>query len=334
MIDLTTSYLGFTLPHPLIVGASPFADSLDSARRIEDAGAAALIMRSIFQEQIDTEAMATHMSTDTHAESFGEALSFFPSPSDFVVGPDEYLERLRRTKEALGIPVFASLNGSTLGGWLAYATALQEAGADALELNVYYVATDAAEAGSTIEDAVVNMVSEVKQATTLPVAIKLSPFYTSLAHFARRLANAGADAFVLFNRYYEPDIDTHELDVVSRLRLSDPTELALRLRWLAVLSAQCSQSLAVTGGVHDAPGAIKAIMCGAHAVQLVSVLLLHGPHRLGQMLEGLRDFMAEAEYMSMEQMRGSMNLDRCPDPEAYRRANYMRVLQTWSEPGA
>ncbi|NNF07931.1 MAG: dihydroorotate dehydrogenase-like protein [Candidatus Eisenbacteria bacterium] len=329
-MDTRTRYLGLDLPHPFVVGASPLGDSVDSAKRMEDAGAAAVVMRSLFQEQIDAEAMATHMSTEVHAESHGEASSYFPSPEEFVMGPDEYLERLCRTREALNVPVIGSLNGTTLGGWLSHALLIEEAGVDGLELNIYDVPMDATRSAGDIEDTVVEMVSELKAKTNLPLAIKLSPFYTSMAHFAGRLEEAGADSLVLFNRYFEPDVDIEELRVTTQLQLSTSSELALRLRWLAVLSPIFGGSLAVTGGVHTATDAIKALMCGADAVQMVSVLLHHGPARIGENLLGLRRFLKEAEYESLDQMRGSMNLDRCPNPEAYKRANYMRVLQTWS----
>ena len=329
-MDLSTEYLGFTLPHPFIVGASPFADTIDSIKRAEDAGAAAIVMRSLFEEQITVEALATHNAAEPHGDSFGEALSYFPEPNDFVIGPDEYLNKIRLAKEAVDIPVIGSLNGDTPGGWLDYASALAGAGADALELNIYHVPTDSAETGSSIEQRDIEMVAEIKKAINIPVALKLSPFYTSFIHFAQQAVNAGAGGLVIFNRFFEPDIDVDELEILLHLGLSDSHELLLRLRWLAILSERVQASLAVTGGVHTPLDAIKSIMCGAHAVQMVSALLIHGYGHLEAMRRGMIEWMEAHEYASLEQMRGSMNLNRCPGPESYERANYMHVLQTWS----
>ena len=330
-MDLSTVYLGIRLPHPCIAGASPLSDSLDAARRLEDAGAAAIVMRSLFEEQIHAEAMATHFATESHAYSYGEALTYLPEPDDFVLGPDAYLEQLRRVKEAVNVPVIASLNGQTSGGWLDYASLLAHAGADAIELNIYYVASDPFTPAEAIEHNMVEMIAAVKRAVRVPVAVKLSPFYTSFAHLSRQLDLAGADGLVIFNRYYEPDIDVEELSVQSHLVLSDSSELRLRLRWLAILSEQVRPSLAITGGVHTAIDAIKAVMCGAHAVQVVSALLKNGPDHLTGMIEGMRQWMVEREYESVAQMRGSMNRRRCPNPEWFERANYMHMLQTWCD---
>jgi dihydroorotate dehydrogenase (fumarate) len=328
-MDLTTYFMGFELPHPFIVGASPFADTSDSLRRVEDAGAAAIVMRSVFEEQITAEELATHRATEPHAESFAEALSYFPEPAEFVLGEQEYLEQIRKAKEAVDIPVIGSLNGSTLGGWLEYARSLEQSGADAIELNPYDVATDSEETGEAIESRVLEIVREVKESIRVPVAVKLSPFYTSLANFAKRVDEAGADGLVLFNRFFEPDIDVEELEVRSHLELSNSSELLLRLRWLAILSGRLEASLAITGGVHTALDAIKALMCGAQAVQIVSVLLRHGPHQLETIRREMVAWMEEHEYESLEQMIGSMNLERCPRPRMFERANYIHLLQTW-----
>lgn len=329
-MDTTTTYLGFQLPHPFIAGASPMADSLDGARRLEDAGVAAIVLRSLFEEQIQSEALATHRAIDSHADSSAEASSYFANPADFVVGPGEYLEHIRRIKQSVKIPVIASLNGFTRGGWLDYATSIQQAGADALELNIYHVATESAEPAEGIEIRTVEMVRSVKGLLRIPVAVKLSPFYTALPHLARHLEGAGADALVLFNRFFESDIDIEELSVVSHMRLSDSNELLLRLRWLAILSGRLEKaSLAVTGGVHTSSDAIKAVMCGASAVQLVSSLLTEGPGHARKLLAGMVSWMEEKEYASIAQMRGSMNILRSPNPREYGRGNYMRILQTW-----
>lgn len=328
-MDLGTTYLGLDLEHPFVAGASPLSDSVDRARRLEDGGAAAIVLRSLFEEQIDAEALAHHFATEAHAHSSAEAAGWFPDVDDCVFGPDEYLDHLRRVKAAVSVPVIASLNGRTLGGWLRYAQEFERAGASALELNLFEVETDPEEGAEEIEERQVEMVEEVKRAVRIPIAVKLSPFYTSLAHFGARLAAAGADGLILFNRFYETDIDVDELEVRTHLELSQPDELLLRLRWLAVLSGRVDCSLAVTGGVHTARDAAKALLCGADAVQMVSVLLHHGPQRLKETRERLVAWMQERGYESLAQMRGAMNLTRAPDPKAFARANYMRVLQTW-----
>ena len=328
-MDLSTTYLGFRLPHPLMPGASPMVDSLDTVQRLEEAGAAAIVMHSLFEEQILQEQWATIYHMDVHAESFGEALSYFPRPGEFALGPEQYLAQIARIKKAVHIPVIASLNGTTAGGWVEYARRMEEAGADALELNVYYLATDPEEPGATVEQRTLDILRTVKQTVSIPVAVKLSPFFSSLAHFATELDVAGADALILFNRFYQPDIDIEQLEVTPRLELSNSSELLLRLRWLAILSEKVRCSLAVTGGVHTARDAIRAIMAGAHAVQMVSALLRGGPAYLRTVLDEMSTWMEEHEYTSLRQMRGSMSLARCPDPAAFERANYIRVLQGW-----
>ena len=328
-MNLSTEYLGFKLTSPLVVGASPLADDLDQVKRLEDAGAAAIVMRSLFEEQLSAESMATLQATDMHAESFGEALSFFPTVDEFVLGPDEYLEQIRKLKKAVGIPVIASLNGATPGGWLDYSRKMAEAGADALELNLYYVAADPKEPGEAIQKRKVEMVGAVKKAVQIPVAVKISPFYTSISNFAQKLAEVGADGVVIFNHLYEPDIDEEKLEVVPALVPSQSSTLLVRLRWLAILSERVNLSLAATGGVHTAWDALKAVMCGAHAVQMVSALLKGGPEHLQAVRQGMSDWLEKNEYESLAQAQGSMNLVKCPDPSAFQRANYMRLLQTW-----
>lgn len=330
-MDLSTSYLGFHLPHPFMPGASPMVDDLDTVRRLEDAGASAIVMHSLFEEQIAREEVATFLHTEPHGESFAEAMTFFPSPERFALGPDEYLEQLRRIKGTVRVPVIASLNGSTLGGWLRYARLMEQAGADALELNVYALATDPEVTGQQVEERTLDMLRAVSDTVSIPVAVKLSPFYSSLAHFARRL-DEHADALVLFNRFYQPDLDVDQLQVKRELRLSHPSELPLRLRWLAILSASVKAGLAVSGGVHTPLDAIKSVMAGAQAVQLVSVLLQRGPEYIAQMREGTARWLEEHEYESLEQARGSLSLASCPDPAVYERANYMLILQSWAGP--
>jgi dihydroorotate dehydrogenase (fumarate) len=328
-MDLSTTYLGFTLPHPIVPGASPLADELDTVRQLEDAGAPAIVLRSLFEEQIVLEQMAEHAHLDAHAESFAEAASYFPDPRAFVLGTDAYLEHLRRVKAAVAVPVIASLNGTTPGGWLEFATLMQEAGADALELNVYRIATDPEVTGAEIERQTIDIVREVKRTVRIPVAVKLSPFYTAIAHLARELDRAGADALIIFNRFYQPDIDPADLEISRELHLSTSSDLLLRLHWTAILAGRLRASLAITGGVHTSVDVVKATMAGAHVTQVVSTLLRHGPSRLRAMIGGLKGWMREHEWYSLNEMRGNMSLERVPDPEAYERGNYMRILQGW-----
>ena len=328
-MNLSTRYLRLDLPHPLMAGASPLADDLDTVRRLEDEGASAIVLRSLFEEQILREQVSSLQHTETHEQSFAEALTFFPTPETFVFGPDEYLEHLRRIKVAVGIPVIASLNGATPGGWLNYPPLMESAGADALELNLYRLAFDHFLTGQEVEHEAVEMVRQVRRSVRIPLAIKLSPFYSSLAQFAGQLDRAGADGLILFNRFYQPDIDPETLELNRSLHLSDARELALRLRWLGALSGQLRASLAVSGGVHTARDAIKAVMAGAHAIQVVSVLLHNGPEHLKLLRQGMEEWMKEFDWESLESMRGNMSLKRCPDPGAYERANYARMLQGW-----
>jgi dihydroorotate dehydrogenase (fumarate) len=328
-MDLSTTYLGLTLAHPLMPGASPMVDDLDLVRRLEDAGAAAIVMHSLFEEQIAGERRARRRFIDAHAEAHPEARSYFPSPDAYALGPDEYLGQIEKIKKAVRVPVIASLNGTTPGGWLDYARFIERAGADALELNAYFIATDPRESGPQVEERTLRLMASVREAVRIPVAVKLSPFHASLPHFAGRLAEAGADGLVLFNRFYQPDIDTEELDVVRALQLSDSSELPLRLRWLAILSGGFRGSLAATGGVHTTLDAVKAVMCGAHGVQLVSELLRNGPGRIREIRDELARWLEAHEYHSLRQMQGSMSLARCPDPKAFERANYVHILQNW-----
>jgi len=328
-MDLSTTYLGIRLPHPLMPGASPLVDDLDRVRRLEDAGAAAIVMHSLFEEQLVMEQMAAAAIFDPHEEAFSEAVTYFQGMERFRLGPEDYLEYLQRLKSAVGVPVIASLNGMSLGGWLNFSKLMHQAGADAIELNVYYLATDPEEAGHTIEGRTIEMLRSVKQGLPIPVAVKISPFYTALAHLARELDGAGADGLVLFNRFHQPDLDVDELTVEHRLRLSDPHELLLRLRWLAILHGRVSCSLAATGGVHDTLDVVKAVMAGAHAVQIVSALLREGPEKLTRLREGLAEWLEEHGYDSLEQIQGCMSLSRCPDSKAYERANYLEILQAW-----
>ena len=328
-VDLSTRYLGFDLPHPFMPGASPLVDDMDLVRGLEDAGASAIVMHSLFEEQIVGEDLALQVHTEAHQESYAESTSYFPSPAAFALGSEEYLAQIRRIKEAVSVPVIASLNGTTPFGWVDHARLVEQAGADALEINTYYLATDPLENSESVEQRTMDVLAAVREGVRIPIAVKLSPYFSALAHFARRLDEGGAAGLVLFNRFYQPDIDIESLDVVPSLRLSDSSELLLRLRWLAVLSGRTRGSLAVSGGVHTPTDAIKAVMTGAHAVQMVSALLHHGPRRLAVVREGVARWMEEHGYESLRQMQGSMNMTRCPDPAALERSNYMRVLQSF-----
>lgn len=328
-MNLKTTYLGLQLEHPLMAGASPMAADLDLVKRLEDAGTAAITMSSLFEEQITREQFGTLYDIDLSSGTSAEAISYFPAAEEMHFGPDNYLEQLRKIKAAVKVPVIASLNGVTVSGWLDYAKQIEQAGADALELNLYYMATNPLETADLVEKRMLEIVRTVKGSVKLPVAVKLSPFFSSLPHFAKVLEGAGADAVVLFNRFYQPDLDIEALEVEPSLHLSNSSELLLRLRWLALLSGQVSYPLAVSGGVHTAKDAIKATMAGASAIQMVSALLMHGPEHLNTVREDMIQWMEDHEYESLDQMRGSLSLLKCPNPQAFERANYMRVLAGW-----
>ena len=329
-MDLKTTYLGLELKNPIVSGASPLGASLDTIRHLEDAGAAAVVLPSLFEEEI-MGAVQAQMEMESAGAGFAEASSYLPNPDGYHVGPDQYLEHLRAAKEAVSIPIIASLNGTSPGGWTGYAKKMEEAGADAIELNAYYLATDAAETGADVEQRTIDIVAAVKSEVSLPVSVKLSPFYSSIANLARKLEEAGANGLVIFNRFYQPDLDIEELDVVPNLRLSTADELRLRLRWLAILSSQVKLSLAATGGAHNAVDVIKAVMTGAHAVQMVSALLIHGPEHITRTLEAIEFWLNEHEYESLRQMQGSMNMSKVPDAAKLTRANYMKMLDSWQQ---
>lgn len=331
-MDLSTTYLGLSLAHPLMPGAGPLVDDLDTVRRLEDAGAAAIVMHSLFEEQLVGEELALHRGLEGWDDLHAEASSYLPRGVGFRLGPHEYLEQVRRIKAAVAVPVIASLNGTTEGGWVQYARWIAEAGADALELNAYHMATDPLECAAALEQRLLDLLAAVKAQVELPVAVKLAPSYSALPHLARALERGGAAGLVLFNRFYQPDLDVEALEVVPTLRLSDPSELLLRVRWLAVLSPLVTCSLACSGGVHGPLDALKAVMAGAHAVQLTSALLQRGPEHLRAVLDGLRAWLEEHEYESLRQAQGSMNHARCPNPQALERANYVRLLQSWGGP--
>jgi dihydroorotate dehydrogenase (fumarate) len=328
-MNLATTYMGFELPHPVIPGAGPFVDKLDTVRRLEDAGAPMIVMHSLFEEQIARGDATITRSMETPKDSYAEALSYFPDPDDFVLGPDDYLEQIRKIKAAVSVPVIGSLNGTTEGGWLRYARLIEQAGADGLELNLYDLALDLAETGADVERRGLEVVRAIKGSVKIPVAVKLSPFYSSIGNFARLLDEAEADALVLFNRFYQPDIDVEQQELL-RVNLSSPSELLLRVRWIGALSGRIRPSLAATGGVHTVIDVVKAVMAGAHATQMVSALLRNGPAYLRQVRDDLARWLEAHEFESLRQMQGSMSLLRCGDPGAYRRANYIQLLQSWN----
>ncbi len=328
-MDLSTTYLGLPLANPLMPGASPMADQLDWVKRLEDAGAAAIALRSVFEEQITHEQQGMIHHMEIHEEGFAEALSYFPKPDDFAFGPVQYLEQIRKVKAAVRVPVIASLNGTTAEGWLTYAKQIEQAGADALELNVYMVATDGSETCAHVDRRVLDIARTVKREVKIPVAVKLSPFFSSVSHLAQQLDMIGVDGLVLFNRFYQPDIDLEALEAVPSLKLSDPSELLLRINWLAILFGKIRATMAASGGIHSGTDAIKAVMAGASAVQLVSCLLKNGPAHLKVVRDAMAAWMEQHEYESVQQMRGSMSLEKSPDAAAYERGNYMRVLKSW-----
>jgi dihydroorotate dehydrogenase (fumarate) len=326
-MDLGTRYLGFDLAHPFVPGASPLCDHLDTVRRLEDAGAPALVLRSLFEEQIVQEQLGGFVHIESHGESSAEAQTFLPRPESFAFGPEEYLDHLRRVKECVRVPVVASLNGVSAHGWSDYPRLIEEVGADALELNVYVLALDPDTSGAEVEARCLDAIRAVRRQVKIPLAVKLSPFFSSPASFAREAVAAGADALVLFNRFYQPDIDPVNLQAEPALHLSRPAELPLRLRWIAALSGRVRADLAVTGGVHTAQDAVKAIMAGADVAQVVSVLLRRGPEYLHVLRTELAHWLEEHHWPSLRHLKGVMDLDHCPDPEVYERANYMLMLQ-------
>jgi dihydroorotate dehydrogenase (fumarate) len=328
-MDLTTRYAGLELAGPLVAGASPITHDVGIARRLEDAGVSAIVMHSLFEEQIDRDELSLHHHMAQVEYSHAEALSYFPALDQFALAPDTYVEQLARVKRAVSVPVIGSLNGATPGGWTRYAKLMRQAGADAIELNVYYVATDPLESSADVEQRYLETVRCVKDSVDVPVAVKLSPFFSAPVHMARRLEAAGADALVVFNRFYQPDIDIDALDVAPALRLSDSSTLLMRLRWLAALFGNVECSLAATGGVHTGRDALKALMAGASAVQITSAVLRSGPEHVAEIQRDLCEWMEQNEYESVRQMIGSMSLQRCPDPTGFERANYMKVLQSW-----
>lgn len=330
MPDLSTTYLGHRLKNPIVASASPLSEYIGNIRRLEDAGAAAIVLHSMFEEQITLESFELDRHLSKGAESFAEAVTYFPDLSEYKLGPDAYLEHIARARSAVEIPIIASLNGVSTGGWIQYAKDMQEAGANALELNVYYLPTDPNICGADVERMYIDLVMDVTNALEIPVAVKIGPYFSSIANMAHRLREAGADALVLFNRFYQPDLDIEHLEVTPNLKLSTPDELRLRLRWTAILYGKIDCDFAVTGGIHSATDVVKSVMAGANAAMMTSALLRNGIGHIETVRNDLDQWMEEHDYASIEEMRGSMSQRSVQESAAFERANYLRVLSSYT----
>jgi len=329
-MNLTTTYLGLKLKSPPVPSAAqPLTENVENIKRMEDAGAAAVVMHSLFEEQLSLERRELFESMTQGTDSFAEALTFFPEPASFQVGPELYLNNIQKAKESVQIPLIASLNGSTAGGWVEYAKKIEQAGADAIELNIYWIPTDPSLSSIRIEDTYVDILRSVKGQVNIPVAVKLSPFFTNFANMARRLEAAGADGLTLFNRFYQPDMDLESLEVTPNILLSTPMAMRVPLRWIAILRDQVGLSLAATSGIHRATDAIKMLMAGADVTMLCSALLRHGVKHLTTVEHDIRTWLEEHDYESVEQLKGSMSQKNCPDPAAFERAQYMRAVSSY-----
>ena len=330
-MKLNTNYLGLNLRTPIVPSASPLSESVDNIRAMEDFGAGAVVLYSLFEEQIEHESHELDHYLTAGSDSFAESLSFFPDMGSYVTGPNEYLNLISRAKAAVDIPIIASLNGASPGGWTEYARLMEEAGASAIELNLYFIPADLKASAEQVEKRYLAVVKLVRESVNIPVSVKLSPFFTSTAHFANELCKVGASGLVLFNRFYQPDLDIYKLEVVPRLRLSDSDDLRLPLRWIAMLYGRVPADLALTGGVHTYQDAIKGLMAGASVVMMASELLKKGLSRIQDMLEVMDVWLDEQGYESVEQLQGSMSQLHVSDPSAYERANYMKVLKSWQD---
>ena len=329
MVDLTSTYLGLKLKNPLVASSSPLSHKVETVRQLEEAGAAAVVLYSLFEEQIIQESLRLHEDLTRGTYQFAEAMTYLPEIGVYSIGPDAYVEHLQKVKQATQFPVIGSLNGVSTGGWIDYAQKIEQAGADALELNLYYLSTDPDLTSAELEETYLTLVRDVCERIKIPVAVKLSPFFTALPNFAKRLVSAGANGLVLFNRFYQPDFDLEELEVVPNLILSNSHELRLPLRWIAILYGRVNADLALTSGVHSATDMIKAVMAGASVSMVASELLQNGVARTGVMLSDLEAWMEEHEYVSIQQMKGSMSQQAVAEPAAFERANYMKVLSSY-----
>ncbi len=331
-ISLHTKYLGLDLKNPLVASSGPLTGRIDTLKKLEEAGAAAVVLPSLFEEEIVREGVEIAMLYDYQNEGFGEAQTYLPEMESYNTGPETYLQLVRQAKQSLTIPVIGSLNGTSNGGWIQYGKMIEEAGADALELNIYYLAADPEMTAQQVEEQYLELVASVRGAVSIPLAVKVGPFFSSMANMAKRLFHAGADGLVLFNRFIQPDINLDTLTVESRLVLSSRDELWLPLRWIAILRSYFNQSLAATRGVHTAEDVIKLLLAGADVTMTTSGVLKHGPGLISDLLVGLRTWLEEKEYVSVEQMKGSMSQRNSPDPAAFERANYVKTIQSYSSP--
>jgi len=327
MLDLTTRYLNLNLRTPLVASASPLSHEISSIRQLEDAGASAVVLYSLFEEQLKQESLELDFYLSEGTESYAESLSYFPEPQEFHLGPDDYLDHIRKAKAAVHIPLIASLNGSSVGGWIQYATQIEEAGADALECNIYWIVTDPKMTSADVEQHYIDIVKAVKAAVHIPVAIKLSPFFSNFASMAHRIDHAGADGLTLFNRFYQPDIDLEALELAPHVLLSTPQAMRLPLTWIGILHGRIKASLAATSGIHSGDDVIKLLMVGADVTMLCSTLLRNGINHLRSIEQGVRQWMEAHEYTSITQMKGSMSQKRCADPSAFERAQYMKAVK-------
>jgi dihydroorotate dehydrogenase (fumarate) len=328
-MELTTKYLGLKLRTPLVVAASPLSEEIDKIKRMEDSGAAAVVIYSLFEEQLRRDRYELAHNLEQGTESFAEALTYFPEPEEFHLGPEEYLKHIADAKKAVRIPVIASLNGSSAGGWTQYAKAIQQAGADALELNIYHIPSDMDQTGAQVEQTYLDILTAVKAEVTIPVAVKLSPFFSNFANMAKRLDGAGADGLVLFNRFYQPDIDLETLEVKPNILLSTPMAMRVPLRWIALLFDRVRANLAATSGIHRASDVLKMLMAGADVTMLCSVLIRHGIPHIATIEREMSAWMEEHEYVSIQQLRGSLSQKNCADPSAFERAQYMRAISSY-----
>lgn len=325
-MDLKTKYLGMTLRSPIVVSASPLTEYIQNIKMMEDAGAGAVVLHSLFEEQIRLEQQELHYHTTHGTESFAESLSYFPEQEEYKLGPEEYLEQIRKAKEAVKIPIIASLNGSTIGGWTEYAKEMEKAGADAIELNVYYIPTDMTLSGGNVEQTYIDILRSVKSAIDVPVAIKLSPFFSNMANMAQRLDDAGANALVLFNRFYQPDLDLEEFEVTPNVILSTSHAMRLPMRWIAILKDKVAADLAATSGIHTGIDVVKMLLVGSNVTMICSALLKHGIFHIQNMENHLVEWMEQNEYQSVEEMIGAMSQQKTTDPSAFERAQYMKAL--------
>jgi dihydroorotate dehydrogenase (fumarate) len=330
MIDLSTTYMGLKLGNPIVASASPLCDSLDKIRLLEDHGIAAVVLPSLFEEQLIVDSESVEADLSRGAEAFSESASFFPRLMTYNLGPYGYLELIRKAKESVSVPVMGSLNGVSPSGWIQYARDIEQAGADAIELNIYSLVTNSARTAFEVEKDYCHLVREMRENLTIPIAVKISHFFSAIANFASHLDTSGANALVLFNRFYQPDLDIEQLEVVPSLTLSHPSELLLRLHWVAIIHGHINADLAITGGVHGAEDVLKSMMVGARVAMMTSALLQYGVEHLDAVRAGIIRWMEEHEYESIHQMCGSMSQRNVPDPAAYERANYMRVLSSYA----